>query len=93
MADVLIRAISWFSDIIIFALLARAIASWFVHDASSQVAGIYGLIITVTEPIVAPIRRFMSRFNTGMLDFSVLIAFFVVKAIARILIMAVNFIF
>ena len=47
---------------------------------------IYGAIIRFTEPIVMPFRRLLSRFNTGMLDFSVLLAMLVIEMAGNILV-------
>ena len=49
--------------------------------------------IRLTEPIVEPCRRLLSRWNTGMLDFSVLLAFFLVEIVENILIRIVYYIF
>lgn len=78
-------AIIKFADIITFALCARAILSWFGQDPYSSVGKIYQILTRFTEPIVEPCRNLMSRFNTGMVDFSVLIACLFVQFGSRIL--------
>jgi YggT family protein len=59
-------------------LFARAVLSWFVNPYRSSPYGflnqINGLLIRVTEPIVAPCRRLLRNFNTGMFDFSIVVA-------------------
>jgi YggT family protein len=75
MISVLIIAVNAFADVLIYMLLGRAILSWFVRDAGSPLFGIYQLLIRLTEPMMAPCRRLLARFNTGMFDFSILIAF------------------
>ena len=60
--------------------------SWFVRDMYSPMGKIYGAIIRFTEPIVMPFRRLLSRFNTGMLDFSVLLAMLVIEMAGNILV-------
>ena len=67
-------------------LLARALLSWFVRDQYSTLGKIYIAIIRFTEPIVAPCRRALSRLNTGMFDFSVLLAMLLISAVSNILI-------
>jgi YggT family protein len=52
----------------------------------STLGKIYGLTIRLTEPVVEPCRRLLSRFNTGVLDFSVLLAFFLIQFVANALI-------
>ncbi|MBQ1422476.1 MAG: YggT family protein [Firmicutes bacterium] len=86
MAYVLIRAISLFAEVLELMLLARALLSWFVRDQYSTLGKIYIAIIRFTEPIVAPCRRALSRLNTGMFDFSVLLAMLLISAVSNILI-------
>lgn len=85
---ILIRAIGWFSQIIVLMLLARAILSWFVQSGgnSGSIRKVYYFLCALTEPLVAPCRKFLRRFNTGMFDFSVLLAMLLVEIVARILI-------
>jgi len=92
MEYLLITAVSWFSQLIMLLLMVRAILSWFARNPYSASGKIYQVVITLTEPIVEPCRKFMSRFNTGMFDFSVLIAFFLVDIVARLLIIMIQII-
>jgi YggT family protein len=82
---VLISAINAFADVIIMLLFARAICSWFVRPGSGAYR-FYQLLEMLTEPIVAPCRRISSRFQTGMFDFSVIIAFLIVMLLRYIII-------
>ena len=75
-----------FCNILVARLLIRALMSWFVRDMYSPMGKIYGAIIRFTEPIVMPFRRLLSRFNTGMLDFSVLLAMLVIEMAGNILV-------
>ena len=86
MAYVLIRAISLFSEVLELMLLASALLSWVVREQYSTLGKIYIAIIRFTEPIVAPCRRALSRLNTGMFDFSVLLAMLLISAVSNILI-------
>lgn len=86
MRGILIYAIYLFSNILVAALVIRALMSWFVRDAYSPLGKIYGALIRFTEPIVDPFRRFLSRFNTGMFDFSLLLAMVVIEMVANIII-------
>ena len=79
-------AIYMFCNILVALLLIRALMSWFVRDMYSPMGKIYGAIIRFTEPIVMPFRRLLSRFNTGMLDFSVLLAMLVIEMAGNILV-------
>lgn len=85
-ASIIILAIHIFARIIIYALVAEAILSWFVAvNPYSQVTQIYQLLCRFTEPVVAPCRYLLSRWNTGMFDWSVLLALILVKIVERVL--------
>ncbi|MCG4734152.1 MAG: YggT family protein [Anaerovoracaceae bacterium] len=86
MKATIIYAIYMFCNILVALLLIRALMSWFVRDMYSPMGKIYGAIIRFTEPIVMPFRRLLSRFNTGMLDFSVLLAMLVIEMAGNILV-------
>jgi len=90
---ILIRAISWFSQILITLLCVRALISWFAQNPYSRAAHYYSILVKITEPFVAPCRKLLSHFNTGMFDFSVLLAFFFIMLITKVLNMIVYTIF
>lgn len=58
-----------FLSILMWAVIARSLLSWFPVDQSSP---LYQMLFKVTEPIIEPIRRMMPQ--TGMLDLSPLLA-------------------
>ena len=87
MRGILIYAIYTFGEILSTALVVRAIMSWFTQPNNYSTLGkIYLALIRFTEPIVAPCRNFMSRFNTGMIDFSLLIALLLIQFGTNILV-------
>ncbi|QAT43153.1 YggT family protein [Aminipila luticellarii] len=86
MKFLLINAISWFADILIFLLLARAVLSWFITGQYNSLYKMYGVICNLTEPIVAPCRKLSMKLNTGMLDLSVFFAFFLVSIARKLII-------
>ncbi len=86
MRYLLAEAVYWFSELLIFLMIARALFSWIRPNPYSILGQINDFCIKLTEPIVSPCRRLLSRFNTGVFDFSVLLAFFLVQLIANILI-------
>ncbi|HKM28465.1 MAG TPA: YggT family protein [Anaerovoracaceae bacterium] len=90
---VICDAIIKFGDVITFLLCARAILSWFAQDPYSTLGKIYQILVNLTEIVVAPCRNLMSRFNTGMIDFSVLIACLVVQFGSRFLSVLIGMIF
>lgn len=95
MGSVLSRAIDWFADIFIFLLLIRTFLSWMVLSGNKQTANLYEILLSLTEPIVAPCRKLLERLNmdSGMIDWSILLAFFVIRVIASVLMQIVLVIF
>ncbi|MCH8919270.1 MAG: YggT family protein [Chloroflexi bacterium] len=63
---------------LLIAIFLRVIFSWIGLDPDNP---IYGVVHEITEPILAPIRRFMPRM--GMMDLSPLIAGFLLFIILR----------
>ena len=90
MAIVLIRAINWFAEILIMMLFIRCILSWFAQTPGVPLFNAYRILVQLTEPFVAPCRKLLSSFNTGMFDFSVLLAFFAIEFVQRILIALIS---
>lgn len=86
MKYILARAVYMFTDILVTALVVRALMSWFVRDAYSPLGKVYGALIRFTEPILEPFRKFLSRFNTGMVDFSLLLAMIAIELVSNIII-------
>ena len=87
------HAIYWFAEILTSVMIARVIFSWIQPNPYGFLGKVNAFCIILTEPIVAPCRRLMSRFNTGMFDFSVLLAFVLVQTAANLLIRVVYMIF
>ncbi len=94
MKGILIYAVYTFGEILSTALVIRAIFSWFAAANPYNMLGkFYMVLVKFTEPIVAPCRNFMSRFNTGMIDFSVLIALLLIQFGTNILVRLIHLIF
>lgn len=71
-------------DLISYAMFFRAIMSWFVRDDNK----IYGFLVMLTEPIVAPIRRLLSRSSVGQglpIDLSFIITYILLGLLSAIL--------
>lgn len=84
---ILIRAISLFFEVLIYLILGRAILSWFVRNPYDTLGKIYSLVIQITEPILAPCRRLLSRFNMmGTIDFSPVLALIGLSILRRIIV-------
>lgn len=86
-------AIMMFANILVTALCIRAIMSWFVRDMYSPIGKIYAALIRFTEPLIEPFRRILSRFNTGMFDFSLLFAVIAIEFISNFLVRLLFLIF
>lgn len=87
MTTLLISAVNLFIQILIYLILGRAILSWFVRNPYDTLGKIYTLIIQVTEPILAPCRKLLARFNMmGTIDFSPVLALVVLEIIRRVVI-------
>ncbi len=71
----LIRAISIY-NLLIF---ARVIMSWIIHDPYHP---IYRFLFSLTEPVLGPLRRIIP---SGMLDFSPIVAYFLLQILQNIL--------
>ena len=86
---VLAQLVYWVCQILIIVLIARAILSWIVfygRQFNSPLGRIYHVLSKITEPVVAPVRRLISRFiNTGPIDIAPLATFFIIMIISRIL--------
>ena len=67
-------------QILSFAIIGRAIISWFDPAGRTPIARI---LIDVTEPVVRPVRRFMPQ--TGMVDFSPLATLLIIWLLQTLL--------
>lgn len=80
MNDVICTFVNFLSLALIFAIIARALASWFVQDPGNPIVA---MLHDITEPIVGPIRRLMP--TTGMIDFSPLVALILLQILRSVL--------
>ena len=69
-------------DLYIIILLARVLLSWVQIDPRNPIVN---LINQLTEPLLGPIRRMLPQ--SGGLDFSPMVAFFVVIVAEQIVLM------
>ena len=72
-------------DIVQILILARVILSWITHDPYNKYIQI---IYSITEPILKPIRDIFPV-QMGGFDFSVIIAFFIIGFLKKIILVAV----
>ena len=71
-----VRFVEVLCNILIVAIVARALLSWFTNDPRNP---LIAALDQVTEPLLAPLRRIMPR--TGMFDFTPLVAILILVAI------------
>lgn len=92
---VLLRAISWFSDILIFMLLIRTFLSFPAIGGNKTIVRAYEMLVALTEPFVMPCRAILQKFNlnSGMIDWSILLSFFLIRFLAQLLMQIVMIIF
>lgn len=77
-SSVISQVIYLFSTLLIVAIIARALLSWFNMDPRSP---LIQALNSITEPILEPIRRIMPRL--GMIDFTPLVAILLLQLISR----------
>ncbi|HET9104094.1 MAG TPA: YggT family protein, partial [Solirubrobacteraceae bacterium] len=63
-----------------FAIIGRALISWFDPTMSSSISRI---LVQITEPIIAPLRRVLP--TAGMMDFSPLVAILLIFVLQQML--------
>ena len=66
--------------ILSFGIIARAIMSWFDPTGKTTIQRV---LIDLTEPIIAPIRRVVP--SMGMIDISPFIALILIQVVSRML--------
>ena len=77
---VLGQFISIFATVLTWAIIIRALLSWFSISGAQPV---FRLLVEITEPVLAPIRRVLP--TAGMLDFSPLVALLLIQVISGLL--------
>jgi len=87
MPSVAIRIVDLFFTVLYFMILVRVIFSWFPNRRGFFVDILY----TLTDPILAPIRYLLRRFQSegsmfAMMDLSPLVAFLILRIANTIII-------
>ena len=72
-------------DMLQILILIRVLLSWVLHDPLSQFSI---FILSVTEPILGPIRNNIPL-NSGGIDFSPIAAFFIIGFLKKVILFAV----
>ncbi len=76
---IVVRVIRALCDVLTFAILARAILSWFPIRYDNPIVV---FLNQITEPFLAPLRRVIPRL--GMVDITPLIALLILQLIRRL---------
>ncbi len=74
-----------FLYLLIFAVIGRALLSWFPVSQNNQFAR---FLYQVTEPLLEPVRRILPR--TGMIDFSTLVVIILLYVMIAVVQQAAN---
>lgn len=85
MAGIIFRAIDIVLLIIQYAIFIRAIISWFPVSRDNP---LIRLLYQITEPLLSPVRDFLSRLMSGrymMVDFSGVIVFLLIGVVRSII--------
>ena len=77
----LISLVRLLFELYTFVMLARVLLSWVQLDPGNPIVRI---IYQLTEPLLAPIRRMLPQ--TGMVDFSPIVAFIAIIIVEQIVI-------
>lgn len=70
----LFNVLHWLLQILSFAIIGRALISWFAPASNNPIVRI---LIEVTEPILAPLRRIIPLI--GMIDITPIVAIFLIQ--------------
>lgn len=85
--SVLIYVISGICRLLILLICLEAIMSWFVPQMPYQMVRFFGLLQSITEPVVRPFRGISQRFAYSWgIDFSPLLAILVIELVQKVLI-------
>ena len=76
-------AIYYFLQVVTYLIFGRAMLSWLIKDPRNPIMMV---LVTITEPILSPIRNFLFKYKIGgnMVDFSPLAALLLVQMLMAI---------
>ncbi len=77
----LIGFLGWLLGLYSWVIIAAALISWVSPDPRNPIVM---FLRQVTEPVLAPVRRFLPPWKTGGLDFSPLIVILVIQFVERV---------
>jgi YggT family protein len=74
--------VSWLLDIYTWVIIIAALMSWVSPDPRNPIVR---LLRQVTEPALAPVRRFLPPWRTGGLDLSPLVVIIAIQFVDRVI--------
>jgi len=80
----MIEILCFLLTLYLLVVLARIVLSWFPLDGNGVMSTVQDVLITITEPVLGPIRRVMPRPRGLPLDLSplvVMLGIFVLQAV------------
>ena len=83
MTGLLIQFIDLLFTVLLIAIFARVLLSWFSVGESNPLYPVVKIVNEITEPILAPIRAVLPNF--GFLDLSPMVALLLMSVIQRVL--------
>ena len=83
--DDLASLVNLFFTVLTFIVVGRALLSWFDPGMRTSIGQI---LVQITEPMLAPIRRLMP--STGVIDLSPIILIIGLQVVSRILVQALQ---
>lgn len=89
--DLIIQTIYFFAMALKLLLFVRLLMSWFVRlgERSGFFRGLFNVVFSLTEPILAPIRKMLLKSPVGgvsaIVDFSPVLAYFLLELVSSLL--------
>lgn len=78
-------------QIFTFAIFFRVILSWFMMNPSSRsgfLGSVYQVLLQITEPILAPLRKIVPMI--GMFDITPIVAIIVLQIVGEVIVRALS---
>lgn len=84
--DIVFTIIMWLLQLLSYALIGRALLSWFDPGGNWAISRV---LAEITEPIIAPIRQVIPPIG-GMFDISFIVAILLLNVLQRLLVGALS---
>ena len=78
----IILFVGWLLGLYSWVIIAAALISWVSPDPRNPIVM---FLRQITEPVLAPVRRFLPPWKTGGLDFSPLIVILAIQFVERVI--------